>query len=424
MLPKLCKQALVRQEMPTIYAILYGLAYYATQEYDDMTPTIYLDYAATTPLDPVVLEAMQPYLMSVYGNPSSLHRAGRQARQALDEARDSVAAVLRARSSEIIFTASGSEADNLALKGVALARLQRGEPCHIITSAIEHHAVLHAVEYLQAAGCEATILPVDADGLVCPDDVRAALQPATALVSVMYANNEIGTIQPLAELGALCRAHGVLLHTDAVQAAGSLPLDVNALQVDMLTLAAHKFYGPRGVGALYVRRGTPLLPLIHGGTQERQRRAGTENIAGVVGMAAALQLAEERRIDYVHQCTALRDQLIDGVLARIPDTRLNGHRTRRLPNNANLSFAGIDGESMLLLLDQEGICASSGSACTSGSLDPSHVVQALGQAPEQASEAIRFSVGRGIDAAAIDTVLQVLASIAARLRATGSIAGG
>jgi cysteine desulfurase len=380
-----------------------------------MNTSIYLDHAATTPLDPRVLDAMQPVLRECYGNPSSMHRAGRAALHALDEARDAVAGVLGARGREIIFTASGSEADNLALKGVALEQRQRGKGQHLIVSAIEHHAVLYAAEYLQREGFDLTLLPVDAAGQVRPDDLRAALRPDTALVSVMYANNEIGTLQPVAELGGICREHGVPFHTDAVQAAGLLPLNVDALQVDLLTLAAHKFYGPKGVGALYVRRGTPLLPQLHGGGQERQRRAGTENVPAIAGLAAALKLAEERRADYAAHCAALRDRLIDGVLSAIPATRLNGHRTQRLPNNANLSFAGVDAESLLLLLDQEGIYVSSGSACTSGALDPSHVLLALSLSPEEAGSSVRFSVGRDTSAADIERVLEVLPRVVSQI---------
>lgn len=380
-------------------------------------PTIDLDHAATTALDPLVLEAMLPYFSDQAGNPSSIHHQGRAALHALDDARELVAAVLGATMREIIFTGSGSEANNLAIKGVALAQQQRGKGRHLITSAIEHHAVLHTVEYLQAFGFEATTLPVDRYGLIRPADLQAALRPDTVLVSLMYANNEIGTIQPIAELGAICRAHAVPFHTDAVQAAGSLPLNVETLNVDLLTLTAHKFYGPKGVGALYVRRGTPLLPQINGGGQERRRRAGTENVPGIVGLAAALRRAEERREWYVAHCSALRDQLIAGVLASVPDTQLNGDPRQRLPNNANLAFAGIEGESLLLLLDQHGICASSGSACTSGSLDPSHVLVACGLTPEQAISSVRFSVGKDITTADIDLLLTLLPDIVARLRA-------
>lgn len=377
---------------------------------------IYLDHAATTALDTNVFEVMQPYFRQHYGNPSSIHQVGRMALQALDAARDTVATVLGASPREILFTGSGSEGNNLALKGVALAQQQRGKGQHIIMSAIEHHAVLHTVDYLQQSGFEATRLPVSANGLVNPDELRAALRPDTVLVSCMYANNEIGTIQPLAELGAICREYGVPFHTDAVQAAGFLPLDVDDLQVDLLTLAAHKFYGPKGVGVLYVRRGTPLLPQINGGGQERRRRAGTENIPGIVGLAAALQLAEERRAWYTSHCRFLRDQLIDGVLERIPGTSLNGDHVHRLPNNANFAFADTDGESILLLLDQQGICASSGSACTSGSLDPSHVLLALGLSPGLARSSIRFSVGKDTTSTDIQHVLNVLPPLIAQLR--------
>jgi cysteine desulfurase len=377
---------------------------------------IYLDHAATTPVDERVLAAMLPYFTTRPGNPSSIHQAGRAALEALDDARETVAAVLGANRKEIIFTGGGSESDNLAIKGVALAQRQAGKGAHLITSAIEHHAVLHAVEYLEAFGFEATVLPVDSSGLVRPDDLRAAIRPDTVLASIMYANNEIGTIQPLAELGAICRERGVPLHTDAVQAAGSLALDVNALNVDLLTLAAHKFYGPKGVGALYVRRGTPLLPQINGGGQERRRRAGTENVAGIVGMATALRLAEERRESYAAKCAALRDRLIAGVLERIPYSSLNGHPTRRLPNNANIAFEFVEGESVLLLLDQQGIAASSGSACTSGSLEASHVLIALGLPYERAIGSVRFSIGKATTEADIDYVLDILPPLIERLR--------
>ena len=377
---------------------------------------IYLDHAATTPVDEQVVAAMLPYFSERFGNPSSIHRFGRAALEALDEARETVAAALGASRKEIVFTGGGSEADNLAVKGVALAQREAGKGAHIITSAIEHHAVLHAVEQLETFGFTATVLPVDRDGLVAPDDLRAAIRPDTVLVSIMYANNEIGTIQPLAELGAICRARGVPFHTDAVQAAGSLALDVNDLNVDLLSLAAHKFYGPKGVGALYVRRGTPLLPLIHGGGQERRRRAGTENVAEIVGMAAALRLAEERRPEYVACCTALRERLLEGIRARIPDAYLNGHPTQRLPNNVNVAFDGVEGESVLLLLDQHGIAASSGSACTSGALEASHVLLALGLPYDRAIGTVRFSIGQSTTEEEIDYVLDVLPALIEQLR--------
>ena len=377
---------------------------------------IYLDHAATTPADPQVVAAMLPYFTEQFGNPSSIHRAGRAALEALDDARDSVARVLGANRKEIIFTGGGSESDNLAIKGVALAQRQAGRGTHIITSAIEHHAVLHAFEYLETFGFEVTILPVDSHGLIRPADLEAALRPDTVLVSLMYANNEIGTIQPLAELGALCRARGVPLHTDAVQAAGSLPLTVDALNVDLLTLAAHKFYGPKGVGVLYARRGTPLLPQINGGGQERRRRAGTENVAGIVGLATALRLAEARRAEYAAHSAALRDRLIAGILERVPLSSLNGHPTQRLPNNANIAFEYVEGESVLLLLDQHGIAASSGSACTSGSLEASHVLTALGLPYEQAIGSVRFSLGKDTTDADIDAVIAALPDMIERLR--------
>jgi cysteine desulfurase len=381
---------------------------------------IYLDHAATTPVDERVVAAMLPYFTERFGNPSSIHRFGRAALEALDDAREAVAAVLGASRKEIIFTGGGSEADNLAIKGVALAQREAGKGAHIITSAIEHHAVLHAVEQLEAFGFEATLLPVDHDGLVRPNDLRAALRPDTVLVSIMYANNEIGTLQPLAELGAICREYGVPFHTDAVQAAGAVSLNVNDLNVDLLSLAAHKFYGPKGVGALYVRRGIPLLPQINGGGQERRRRAGTENVAENVGMAAALRLAEEHRERYAAECATLRDRLLVGIRERIPDVSLNGHPTRRLPNNVNVAFDGVEGESVLLLLDQEGIAASSGSACTSGALEASHVLLALGVPHERAIGSVRFSLGRTTTAEEIDYVLDVLPPLIDQLRSVST----
>lgn len=381
---------------------------------------VYLDHAATTPVDPRVVEAMLPFYTTHFGNPSSIHQSGRAALDALDSARETVAAVLGASRKEIIFTGGGSESDNLAIKGVAQAQRAAGRGAHIITSAIEHHAVLHAVEALETQGFEATVLPADEHGLVRPDDLRAAIRPDTVLATIMYANNEVGSIQPLAELGAICRAAGVLLHTDAVQAAGVLPLDVRALQVDFLTLAAHKFYGPKGVGILYARHGTPLVPQINGGGQERRRRAGTENVASIVGMATALRLAEERRANYNDHCRTLRDRLIGQVLERVPFTSLNGGTTERLPNNANISFEFVEGESLLLLLDQQGIAASSGSACTSGALEASHVLMALGVEYRKAIGAVRFSVGKDTTPEQIEFVADVLPAMVERLRSVSS----
>ncbi len=377
---------------------------------------IYLDHAATTPVDQQVVAAMLPFLSDSFGNPSSIHRMGRAALDALDQSREAVADVLGAHYKEIVFTGGGSEADNLAIKGVAQAQRQAGKGAHLITSAIEHHAVLHTFEYLEAEGFEVTVLPVDSDGLVDPERLRGAIRPDTVLASIMYANNEIGVVQPLAELGAVCRERGVPFHSDAVQAPGALPVRVDALNVDLLTITAHKFYGPKGVGALYVRRGTPLLPLINGGGQERRRRAGTENVAGVVGLAAALRLSEERREAQVAHCAALRDRLVAGVLERIPHSSLNGHPERRLPNNANIAFDYVEGESVLLLLDQHGIYASSGSACTSGSLEASHVLRALGLPEERAIGSVRFTVGKGTTAEDIDYLLDILPGLIDRLR--------
>ena len=378
--------------------------------------TLYLDHAATTPVDPAVLEAMLPYFSECFGNPSSIYRLGRTALQALDDARSLTAGVLGCSPKELIFLGGGSEADNLAIKGAAFAARDAGKGSHVITSAVEHHAVLHAMDYLAAFGFEITVLPVDEHGLVSPDDLRATLRPETILTSIMYANNEIGTLQPIAELGAICRERGVLFHTDAVQAPGTLSLNVNELNVDLLSLTAHKFYGPKGVGALYVRRGTPLMAQINGGGQERRRRAGTENVAGIVGFAEALSLAEGRRHSYAAACLSLREQLIDGIIDRIPGVRLNGSREQRLANNVNLSFTAAEGESILLLLDQAGICASSGSACSSGSLEPSHVLTAIGLDTDAANGSVRFTVGRSTTAEDIDYVLDALPAMIERLR--------
>ncbi|MBO9311306.1 MAG: cysteine desulfurase [Chloroflexus sp.] len=377
---------------------------------------IYLDHAATTPLDPRVLEAMLPFLSGMSGNASSIHQVGRAALQALDDAREQVALVLGCQPKEIVFTSGGSESINLALKGVAMALRAQGKN-HLISSTIEHHAVLHALDYLvEYEGFTVTLLPVDRNGRVNPADLSAAIRPETALVSVMYANNETGVIQPITELAAICRERGVLFHTDAVQAPGQLSLDVNALGVDLLSLTAHKFYGPQGVGLLYLRRGTPLVPQINGGAQERRRRAGTENIAGIVGLAKALTIAESERTTHASRLRALSERLIDGVLTRIPQSWLNGDRESRLPSIVNLGFACIETESLLLLLDQRGICASSGSACTSGSLEPSHVLLAMGLSPEEANGSIRFSLGKQTTDEQIDIVLDLLPDLVAQLR--------
>jgi cysteine desulfurase len=378
--------------------------------------TIYLDHAATTPMDPRAVEAMLPYLSERFGNASSLYALGRLSRRALDGARETVGAVLGARATEIVFTSGGSESDNAAIKGVVAARRAMGDTPHVITSAIEHHAVLHTCEELERDGVEVTYLPVDEDGLVDPRAVAAALRPSTALVSIMYANNELGTVQPIAEIAAIAREAGALMHTDAVQAAGALDLDVGALGVDLMSLSGHKFYGPKGVGVLYLRRGIAWVPIQHGGSQERGRRAGTENVAGIVALATALRLAAEEMETRNATARAARDCLHEGIMARIADARLNGHATRRLPNNLNVSFAGVEGESILLNLDTYGIAASSGSACAAGSIDPSHVLKAINLPLSLAGGAIRFSTGRSTTAEQIDRVLEVLPGIIAKLR--------
>jgi cysteine desulfurase len=374
---------------------------------------IYLDHAATTAVDPRVVDAMLPYFSERYGNPSSLYGEARLARQGLDQARARTAALLGARPSEIIFTSGGSESDNAALKGAVWAANARG--AHIITTAIEHHAIVHACAWLERFGVETTYLEVDDQGLVDPARVAAAIRPTTALISVMHANNEIGVIQPLREIAAVAHAHGIPLHTDAVQSIGHIAGMVDALEVDLLSLSAHKFYGPKGVGVLYVRRGTPWLPLQQGGGQERGRRAGTENVAGIVGLATALQLAMETMDEEGARLCALRDRLIAAVLEAVPGSRLNGHPTRRLPGNANFSFAGVDGEALLLSLDRHGVAASSGSACTAGSIDPSHVLLALGLEPALAAGSLRLTLGRHTTTEEIDRVAALLPDLVARV---------
>ncbi len=380
---------------------------------------IYMDHAATTPVHPSVVEAMLPYLTEHYGNPSSVHRQGRAALAALDDARRQIAGVLGCSPREVILTGGGSEADNLAIRGAALARREQGGGNHLVTSAVEHHAVLHTVEQLRDHfGFEATILPVDAYGRVSPAQVEAALRPDTVLVSLMLANNEIGTLQPIAEINRLVRGHGALMHTDAVQAGGLLDIHVERLGVDMLTLAAHKFYGPKGVGILYVRQGVPLLPTLTGGSQERSRRAGTENVAGAVGAAAALVWAQAHREAHATSLTRLRDRLIEGVLASVPDTVLTGHPTERLPNLASFAIDGLHGaEELLLGLDLAGICASSGSACTSASLEPSYVLRACGLPTRLAIGSLRLSLGYQNTEADVEHVLATLPSLVERLRA-------
>ncbi len=376
---------------------------------------IYLDHSATTPLDKSVLEAMMPYLEEHFGNPNSIHTWGRQARKAVEEARQSVASLLGAKDREIFFTGGGSEADNLALKGVAQARREKGR--HVITSAIEHHAVLDVCSWLGKQGFDVTVLPVDETGRVRPGDLENALRPDTVLVSIMFANNEIGTVQPVEELGNLCRQRGVLFHTDAVQVVGHLPLDLSTLPVDLLTISAHKMYGPKGVGALFVRQGVRLDPLVHGGGQEHGLRSGTENVAGIVGFGAAARLARERLAAGEHQKEAeLRDRLLEGLL-EVDDVLLTGHRTERLPFHASVCVRFVEGEALLLRLDAAGIGASSGSACTSGSLEPSHVLLALGLDHATAHGSLRLSLGKGISREDVDVTVATFREIVATLRA-------
>ncbi len=374
---------------------------------------VYMDNAATTPVSPAVLEKMLPYFSECYGNANSIHSTGLDARKALNAARKKVAAALNCNPEEVYFTSGGSESDNWALKGVAFANRKKGN--HIITSAIEHHAILHTCEWLEKQGFEITYVPVDADGLVNPADVEAAITDKTILISIMAANNEIGTIEPIEEIAKIAHAHHVLFHTDAVQAIGAIPVDVRAIGCDLLSLSGHKFHGPKGVGALYIKQGTRIDNLIHGGAQERGRRASTENVAGIVGMAEAIELATANIPEKATRISALRDQLIDG-LTTLPYVRLNGHRTKRLPGNVNVSVRFIEGESLLLRLDLAGVAASSGSACTSGSLDPSHVLLAIGLPHEIAHGSLRLSLSDTTTQEEVDYVLSVLPGIIEYLR--------
>ena len=383
---------------------------------------VYLDNAATTALSPRVLEAMLPYFTQYYGNPSSVHAFGREAKQGLDKARDQVAKALHCEPSEVIFTGCGTESDNTVLLGVAQRYGDKGK--HIITTNVEHHAILHTCEYLEKQGYSVTYLPVDQDGLVTAEQVAAAIRPDTILVSIMFANNEVGTIMPIQEIGAVCKEKGVLFHTDAVQAVGHIPVDIQAMHIDMLSLSAHKFHGPKGVGALYCRKGIRLPSYIMGGAQERGRRAGTENVAGIVGLGAAIQLATEQLEENRAKMTALRDRLMTGIQARISEVKLNGHPTNRLPNNVNFSFKYIEGESILLMLDMNGIAASSGSACTSGPLDPPHVLLALGLPHEIAHGSVRLTLGDETTEEDIDYTIDVLEKTVARLRAMSPLYKG
>ena len=381
---------------------------------------VYLDNSATTKISDRVFQAMVPYLTEHYGNPSSIYTIGREAAMAIEDARKKVAAALNARPEEIYFTGCGSESDNWAIKGVArrLARLQGKK--HIITTVFEHHAVLHTCQALEREGFEVTYLPVDKLGFVNPADVEAAIRPDTAIVSVMYANNEIGTIQPIAEIGAICRAHKVYFHTDAVQAVGNVRIDVKEQNIDMLSLSAHKIHGPKGVGALYIRRGVPIDNFMDGGAQESGKRAGTENLASIVGLGEAITETYENFEQKTAKMAALRDKLIDGLL-KIPCTRLNGGRENRLCTNVNISFGGIEGEGLLLLLDLNGIAASSGSACTSGSLDPSHVLLAIGLEHGIAHGSLRLSLSAETTEEDVDYTLETVPKVVERLRAMSPV---
>ena len=386
---------------------------------------IYMDHAATTPVRAEVLEAMWPYFSQSYGNPSSIYTLAQESRKALDESRETVAHILGGRISELVFTSGGTESDNAAIKGVVQALRDRGN--HIITSSIEHHAVLHTCQTLEELGYDVTYLPVDRHGLIDPDDVVRAITDQTVLVSIMLANNEIGTIEPVPEITKLVKEEAkrrhqtIVVHTDAVQAAGFLDLDVKNLGVDLLSLSAHKFYGPKGVGALYVRRGTPFESQQIGGGQERHRRSGTENVPGIVGMAKALQLATDEMITTSAHCTKLRDRIIAGIEERIERVRLNGHPVDRLPNNVNISFEAVEGEPILLGLDFAGLSASSGSACSSASLEPSHVLLAIGLTPEIAQGSLRLTVGKDNTEDDVDYLLNVLPDLVNRLRAMPSL---
>lgn len=379
-----------------------------------MDKFLYLDNAATTKTAPEVLEAMLPYFTEKFGNPSSVYTFAAGNKEVVDVQRDRIAATLGAKSNEIYFTAGGSEADNWALKATAEAYRSKGN--HIITTKIEHHAILHTAQYLEKNGYEVTYLDVDGDGKVRLEDLKKAIRPETILISIMFANNEIGTIEPIKEIGQIAHEHGILFHTDAVQAYGQLPINVDECHIDMLSASGHKLNGPKGIGFLYIRKGVKIRSFIHGGAQERKRRAGTENVPGIVGIGTAAKRAADTREERMASEVEVRDYLIDRVLKEIPYSRLNGHRTDRLPNNANFSFQFIEGESLLIMLDGKGICASSGSACTSGSLDPSHVLLAIGLPHEIAHGSLRLTINEEITKEDIDYVVENLKAIIERLR--------
>jgi cysteine desulfurase len=376
---------------------------------------VYLDYAATTPMLPEVEAAMQPFFSRRFGNPSSIHCMGQEGRDAVEAARGQVAGLIGCQPGEVVFTGGGTEADNHAIKGSCLAGRERGN--HIITTAIEHPAVLAACNFMKELGFDVTVVPVDSNGLVEPGDIKKAITGKTVLVSVMHANNEVGAIQPIEEIGVITREAGACFHVDAVQTMGHLPIDVDQLGVDLLSASAHKLYGPKGVGMLYIRSGTRILPLLHGGEQENERRAGTENVPGIAGFGKAVEIAGQDMDKEAATLTAYREKLIDGILGRVGDTYLNGHRQQRLPNNVNISFDFIEGESILMYLDSEGICASTGSACSSSSSKPSRVLTSLGIPVERARGSLRLTMGRWTTSEDIDKVLEALPRIVAKLRA-------
>ena len=377
-----------------------------------MTRQVYMDHSATTPADSRVVESMLPFFSEKFGNPSSLYTIGRQARRAIEESRQKVADLIGAKKEEIIFTGSGTESDNLAIKGIAYRNRKKGD--HIITSSIEHHAVLHTCKYLENQGFKVTYMPVDKDGLVNPNDVEKAITPQTILITIMHANNEIGTIQPIEEIGKIAKEKNIPLHTDAVQTTGKIPVNVDALGVSLLSISAHKIYGPKGVGALYLRKGTFVEPQLHGGGHERNLRSSTENVPGIVGFGKACELAKEHLPEEARMAD-LRDRLIKGIM-EIKDSYLNGHPVKRLPNNANVRFSYIEGESMILNLDMKGVAASTGSACSSTSLEPSHVLMAIGLKPEEAHGSLRLTLGRGNTQEDVDYVVSVLPEIVNKLR--------
>jgi len=375
---------------------------------------IYLDYAATTPTAPEVVEAMLPYFTDRFGNPSSIHSFGQEGKAAIEEAREKIANLIGAKQEEIIFTSGGTESNNSALKGVAYTNQHKGN--HIITTPLEHHAIIEPCNFLEKSGFKVTYLPVDKDGLLNPEEVKKAITTKTILISVMHANNEIGTIEPIAEIGRIARERDIYFHTDAVQTFGHLPINVDELNVNLLSISAHKLCGPKGMGALYVKKGTRMVSFMHGGEQERRRRASTENVPAIVGFGKAVEIAEEKMEEEAKELTILRDKLIKGIFEKIDHVCLNGHPTKRLPNNINVSIEFVEGESMLLNLDMEGIAASTGSACSSSSLEPSHVLLSLGLSPELAHGSLRFTLGRYTKEEEIDYVLEILPKIVDKLR--------